>query len=198
MPEPPPPQVVAMQMINGKVVSRCVSLVCEIGIADLLKDGPKHIDVLAAESDSHPDALYRVLRMLAGGGAFEEAPGRRFANNAVSEAFRSDTQGSVRDFARWYGVKLHWKWWADLDYSVRTGKPSLTKDHPGKDAFDVLAADDEAQSTFNEAMTGFSLAEGSLIMDAGYPWGSGRIVDVAGGHGALAKLISRASPEAQA
>lgn len=36
-----PPQAVIMQMITGKLLSRCISLVAELKIPDLLTTGPK-------------------------------------------------------------------------------------------------------------------------------------------------------------
>ena len=161
-----PPQAVMMQMINGKLVSRCVSLVAELGVADLLGDGPQDTSSLAAATDSNPDALYRVLRMLAGLGIFVELPGRQFQNSPLSEVLRSDAEGSVRHYARWLGHDLHWRVVKDLDYSVRTGKPALLQDQPEKSPFEIIAQDPSAQEAFNDAMTGLSLAAGAGIVQA--------------------------------
>ena len=52
----------------------------ELGIADLLRDGPKTIEQLAAATGAHRQSLYRLLRMLAGYGVFAEDAAGRFEN----------------------------------------------------------------------------------------------------------------------
>ena len=191
-----PPQAIMMQMINGKLVSRCVSLVAELAIADHLKDGPREAAALAAATDTHPDALYRVLRMLAGLGVFAELPDRRFQNTPLSEVLRSAAPGSVRSYARWLGTDLHWQVVTDLDHSVRTGETAMAKRHPNTPPFEVLAQYPKAQETFNDAMTGLSLADGDAIIEA-YDFSQvNRVVDVGGGHGTLAMMMARAAPGA--
>lgn len=191
-----PPQAIMMQMINGKLVSRCVSLVAELAIADHLKDGPREAAALATATDTHPDALYRVLRMLAGLGVFAELPDRRFQNTPLSEVLRSDAPGSVRSYARWLGTDLHWQVVTDLDHSVRTGETAMAKRHPNTPPFEVLAQYPKAQETFNDAMTGLSLADGAAIIQA-YDFSQvNRVVDVGGGHGTLAMMMARAAPGA--
>jgi predicted O-methyltransferase YrrM len=191
-----PPQAVMMQLISGAVVSRCVSLAADLGVADQLKDGPKSVADLAAATGSNADALYRVLRALAGLGIFAELPGRQFRNSPLSETLRSDVQGSVRNIARWMGHPLYWRITGDLDFSVKTGKPAVVKDEPDRHPFEILSRDKSAQACFNEAMTGVSMADGAAICKA-YDFSPfARITDVGGGHGMLAMMIARATPSA--
>lgn len=192
-----PPQAVMMQLVNGMVVSRCIALAAELGIADRLADGAKDVAALASPSGMDADALYRVLRTLCGLGIFVEQPGRVFANSPLSEVLRGDAPGSVRDLARWLGHPLHWGVIGDLDYSVRTGQPALAKDHPGKSPFQVIAEDAGAQAVFNAAMTSLSMADGAAIVRT-YDFSRfARIIDVGGGQGTLAAAIARAVPAAQ-
>lgn len=183
-----------MQFLNGMIVSRCIGLAAELGIADLLQDGLRSASSLADATGTQPGPLYRLLRMLAGLGIFAEQADRRFANTPLSETLRKDTPDSVRDYARWLCTDLHWRTLGDLDYTVRTGEPSIVKDHPGKTPFDVLFGDPEASVVFDEAMTGLSVGEGAAIVQA-YDFSPyERVVDVGGGHGYLATLIARNSP----
>ncbi len=185
-----------LQLVNGMVVSRCLTVAAELSIADKLADGPKDAAALAAASGAEPSSLYRVLRTLAGVGVFVELPDRQFQNSPLSEVLRSDAPGSVRHIVRWLGHPLHWRVVGDLDYSVKTGKPSAVKDHPGQTPFAVLSQDASAQAVFNEAMTALSLADGAAIVQA-YDFSPfRRIVDVGGGHGSLAMMIARAAPSA--
>src|SRR5256885_2589 len=60
-----PPPLQMLQLISGFWVSRCVYIAAKLGIADLLKDGPKTAEELAATSSAHAPSLFRVLRALA-------------------------------------------------------------------------------------------------------------------------------------
>lgn len=191
-----PPQAMMLQMLNGMVVSRCLALVAELGIPDRLKDGPQDAAQLSGALGVDAGALHRVLRTLAGLGVFAEGPDRRFQNTPLSEALRSDTPGSVRSIARWLGHPLHWRVIGDLDFSVQTGKPSVSKDHPGKSGFQVIAEDPGAQAIFTAAMTNLSQADGAAIVRSFDFSRFGRIVDVGGGQGTLGLLIARAAPAA--
>ena len=190
-----PPHVAMMELLNGGLVARCIALAAELGIADLLADGPKDAAALAAATKTKPDPLYRVLRTLASMGIFVEQPGQRFVNSPLSETLASEGRTSVRALAMWMGHPLHWKMTGDLDYTVRTGAPAVLRDAPGKSPFEVLMADPTAQSVFNDAMTGLTTADAVAIVQ-GYDFARHkRIMDVGGGHGMMAMMIARAAPE---
>ncbi len=191
-----PPEQLMMQMIHGKCISRCISLAADLSIADLLADGPRPVAALAAEAGVHPEPLYRVLRLLAAIGVFTESADASFGNNALSETLMSNGGCSVRNYARWFGRELHWRLWSGLDYSVRTRNPWPMKDHPGQSPFEALSGYPADQEVFNDAMSDLSAADGPAIV-AAYDFGPfHRIVDVGGGHGALAALIAAKAPQA--
>jgi hypothetical protein len=100
---------IVMQMIHGKCLSSCVSLAAELSIADHLANGPMNILALAEATQTEPEAFYRVLRLLAGVGLFEELADRNFRNSRLSETLIGDSPPSVRDYARWFGREIHWQ-----------------------------------------------------------------------------------------
>ena len=61
-----------MGIALGYLVSRSLHVATDLGIADLLKDGPKTIEDLAPTTGSHRESLYRLLRTLAAQGVFAE------------------------------------------------------------------------------------------------------------------------------
>jgi hypothetical protein len=67
---PPPMQLFLMS--EGVVVSTALSLVAELGIADLLADGPRSGEELAQTTSTHARSLHRVLRLLSSVGVFTE------------------------------------------------------------------------------------------------------------------------------
>ena len=57
-----PAAMQVIQMILGTHVSQTISVAAELGIADVLKDGPKPVEELAAATSTHAPSLYRLLR----------------------------------------------------------------------------------------------------------------------------------------
>ena len=62
-----------MGLITGYWVSQAVGVVALLGVADQLDEGPRGSDELARAVGADPQALYRVLRLLASLGVFAEA-----------------------------------------------------------------------------------------------------------------------------
>jgi len=190
-------QATVIQMIHGMCVSRCVSLVAELGIPDILANGPQNAADIAQATATDPDALYRVMRVLSRLGVFTELPDGCFQNGSLSDLLRSDSPGTMRHYARFFGSEIHWRLWGELDYSMRTGKPSICSGHPDKTPFEVLALNPADQETFNLAMSAFSSTENAFIVGA-YDFSQfARIIDVGGGEGSLAMLISESAPRAK-
>src|SRR5262245_13618034 len=78
-------QGAAMQLLNqvalGYIASAALNVALELAVADRLAHGPRSSADLAKDAGVTEDGLYRVLRVLASAGIFEEQPGRRFALN---------------------------------------------------------------------------------------------------------------------
>src|SRR5215211_6654779 len=117
-----PPSLVLRRLVTGYQVTQAIHVAAKLGLADLLADGPRTSDALAAATGAHPDALYRLLRALAGVGVFREEEGRRFALTELGACLRSDAPESVGGWAAFIGEPYHWQTWGDLLHSVRTGE----------------------------------------------------------------------------
>ena len=87
MSEPQPAQQL-VQMIVGSWVSRAIYVAAKLQIADLLADGPRAAEELAAASGVAPRPLYRVLRALAGVGVFARDADGQFRLNPLAEPLR--------------------------------------------------------------------------------------------------------------
>ena len=66
------------QMITGYWTSQAIYAAAKLGIADLLKDGPRTVEQLAEGSSTNADALYRLLRALASIEIFSECRPQEF------------------------------------------------------------------------------------------------------------------------
>jgi hypothetical protein len=175
-------------------VSQAIHVAAVLGIADLLAEGPRTADELAESTETHPDALYRLLRALAGAGVFAETEERRFAGNALGDSLRSDAPGSVRDMAILLGQPYVWTPWAHLLDSVRTGENAFRHVH-GESVWEYRAKHPEESAAFDRAMAAGTAAVDRALIDA-YDFSRFRsIVDVGGGTGALLRALLAAHPQ---
>src|SRR5690242_48600 len=196
-PEPDvPPPAAMMGLITGYWVSQAVGAVALLGVADHLADGPRPSDELARIVGADPDALRRVLRLLASLGVFAEAATGSFALTPLGETLRSDAPGSVRNFAITETAPGHWLPWGRLAESVRTGRP-MAREALGMELFDWYAQNPEEADVFTAAMGNLSaLAADELVRV--YDVSSVRTVaDIGGAHGVLLAAVLRANPAAR-
>ncbi|HYG82887.1 MAG TPA: methyltransferase [Pyrinomonadaceae bacterium] len=192
----PTPEMILTQMAFGALVTQALYVVAKLGVADLLAGRPQSVARLAAETRTHEQALYRVLRSLAGAGVFEEVEPRVFGLTPVGEALRTDAPNSMRSGLIFMGEEWHWRVWADMLYSVRTGKPAWGHVHGGE-VFDYFAVNPAQAEIFNRAMTDMSATTAPAVVEAYDFSGIGTIADIAGGHGYLLSQVLKANPNAR-
>lgn len=187
-PSKPNPSQHILQLATGYIASTAIYVVTKLGIADLLKDGPRAASWLAETTRTHPDRLYRVLRTLAGAGVFSERSPGTFALTSAGEALCSNAEGSVKDLALWIADPFHLRIYAEMMHTVRTGE--TTFDHIyGKPVFEYLPGDPEEAEIFNAAMTSLSRMMIPAVIEAYDFSGIGTLMDVAGGHGAFLRAV---------
>ncbi len=180
------------QMISGYWISQAIYAAAQFGIADYLKDGSKTVEELAGTTSTNPDALYRLLRALASIGVFMEVESRRFTLTPLAEPLRSDIAGSKRALALMMGDEQY-RTWAEIDYSIRTGKTALDKVF-GKPAFDYLAEHLDKARIFDAAMVGIHGRESHAVLGA-YDFSAMRVVaDIGGGNGSQITEILKKHP----
>jgi hypothetical protein len=185
-----PPHVQMMQFILGTWISKPIYVAAELGIADLLADGPKGIDEIAAMTGTHGPSLYRVMRALAGVGIFSETGDRSFGLTPMAECLKA---GAMRSIALMFGSGWHDKAWEYLLYGVRTGEVAFDKAH-GMPAFDWFKEHPRAARIFHEANAIKATTSHRAIIHV-YDFSPiARLTDVGGGHGALMAEILEANP----
>lgn len=188
---PPPMQM--LQLIAGFWVSRCLYIAAKLGIPDLLKDGPKAADDLAAATGAHAPSLFRVLRALAAVNVLTQTDDARFGNTPLSETLRSDVPGSLRALAMTELGEEHYPAWGELLHSVRTGEIAFDKAF-GEPVWEFFAKHEENAKIFNDAMSGMT-AQAEQALHAAYSFeGINTIIDVGGGHGGLITSILKRNP----
>ena len=121
---PPDPAAIQQifQLVTGYVVSAALGVVAQLGVADQLAAGPRSAAELAERVGADEDAIYRVLRALAMVGVFTETSPRTFALTPAGALLRADVPGSVRDMVVWLCDSFHFRVYAEMMQSVKTGE----------------------------------------------------------------------------
>lgn len=190
----PSPRTALQQQIRAYGVSQLIFVAADLGIADLLADGPKHFEELAADTGVNPDGLFRCLRALAAVGVFTRMPDGKFGSSPQSELLRRNVPGSLSAWARLNGRQFYPSF-AHLLYSVKTGKSAAEYLH-GMTTWEYRSQNPALQEEFDEAMSEMSSQTAIGVVES-YDFSRlPRIVDVGGGQGVLISAILKANPAA--
>jgi hypothetical protein len=188
-----PPEMAMLQLISGFWISRCIYVTAKLGLADLVKDGPRTAAELAVATNAHAPSLYRVLRALACVGVVAQE-GDRFGDTPVLQTLRTDVKGSLRWFAMSELGEEHYPAWGEFLHSVRTG--AIAFDHAlGMDVWEYFAEHPDHAKIFNDSMSGLTAQANEAIHSAYEFSGIGTLVDIGGGHGGLLTSILRRNPQ---
>ncbi|HKW23485.1 MAG TPA: methyltransferase [Ktedonobacterales bacterium] len=191
--EPSPADLLRLQQLwQGFRVSQALYVAASLGLADLLADGPKSADALAAATGANADALYRVMRALASLGVFAETVERHFTLTPMARLLQQDHPYSIRAQVIYLGYEPY-RAWGQLLPSVMSGANAYQQVF-GMPHFQYLAQHPEANAAFNRAMSAGSRHAAVAIVGA-YDFATvGTVVDIAGGQGVLIAAILRAHP----
>jgi len=189
------PQELLMGIAMGYMLSRALHVAADMGISDLLSEGPQTVDELAKATGAQPQSLYRLMRMLAASGIFaEDLPGR-FDLTPAAALLRSRVACSLRDAVRLAGDITGegnwWNLWTDLERCVMTGKPEFDRVY-GTDFYSHLADTPGANQWWSKGVASFAAAENVAIVENFDFSDARKIVDVGGGRGGfLAEVLKR-------
>src|SRR5437016_7361567 len=181
-----------MNLTAGKWVSQAIAVAAELGMADLLKDGPRTAADIARTVNASEDGVYRLLRALGSVGLFAETGNRRFRLTPLGKLLCTEAPQALGAYARFVGHESTWRPWGELGHSVRTGQPAFDRVF-AMPIFEYFAKMPEAAAVFDAAMTSISTWESKAVV-AGYDFsGINTLVDVAGGHGLMLATILKAN-----
>jgi hypothetical protein len=179
-----------MKFIVGKWISKPIYVAAELGIADILADGPKNIEELAQITKSHSASLYRMMRALASVGIFSETEGKHFELTPMAEYLKS---GSMRSIALMFNSDWSDKAWGYFLDSVKTGGIAFEKAH-GLPVAKWLEINPRAAAVFNEANAVKAANSHKAILDVYNFAGFNTLTDVGGGTGVLMAEILNVNP----
>lgn len=175
------------RIMTSAALSRAVSTIAELGVADLVQIGqPQPVEYLARASKTHEPSLYRILRFLAGHGLFQETEDRHFDHTPLSAALRTDAPGSYRAGAQLFHQLF--AAWDGLHHSVQTGEPAFNKVF-GAPIFDYIQAHPKMGPIFDAGMTSLNFYETTAMLDAYDFTGINVLADIGGGNGSLLSAV---------
>ncbi len=190
----PSPAQRMLDILNGPRVFWAVQTALQLGIADLLKEGPKPVRVLAAATATNEGALYRLLRALSGVGLFEEIEPQSFAQTPLSDLLRSDHP--LHSLIAMNGELWLTRSWEGLPYSIRTGESAFQL-NGYRNLWDFFQHQDTSgqwRRSFNAGMTGLSSQVNRAIVQAYNFSAFGTLADIGGGQGTLLAMILAEHP----
>jgi hypothetical protein len=183
----------ASMLLQGQQAQALI-VAAQLGVADLLAEGPRRAEELAAATGTHPRALYRLLRALAGLGVFSILDDGRFALTRLAEPLRSDVPGSLRALGQYLAVEM--QAWGALFASVQTGASAWER-ALGVGHYAYFAQNPEANAHFNAVMAGGTARALPDILAAYDFGGLETLLDVAGGRGTFLAGMLQAYPNLQ-
>ena len=189
------PHEIIWNLTNAVVVSSSIHVVAELGVADHIGDDPVGVTELASRCGADPDALDRVLRLLATHGVFAGVGGA-YEHTESSRLLRSDHPRSMRAFSRMMCLPVFTATLGQLQHSVRTGSPALEQVAP-EGLWPYLQAHPTEAEIFGQAMTAKAGADIAAVLGA-YDFSRIRtIADIGGGRGHLLRGVLDAVPTAE-
>ena len=185
------------KLLMGFRVSQAINVAATLGLADLLAPGPKTSGELAEATNTHPLALYRLMRALSSAGVFRELDHRRFELTPVGELLRSDVAGTQAPMARLLGRPSYWQAWGDLLHAVRSGETAFNHVH-GTDVWEYRANHPEEGKVFDRAMAALTDRFVAAVAEACNFDRFVNVVDIGGGDGTFLAKILTALPRVHA
>ncbi len=175
------------RILIGAALSRAVTSIAELGVADLIQAGqPQPVEHLASATKTHEPSLYRILRFMAGHGLFQETENRQFDHTPLSAALRSDAPGSYRAAAQmFFHISAAWD---GLHHSIQTGEPGFNKVF-GAPIFEYIPTHPELGPVFDAGMTSMNFYETSAMLEAYDFTGIRVLADIGGGNGSLISAV---------
>jgi hypothetical protein len=181
-----------IDLIRSHRITDAIFVAAELGIADLLAQGPRSAEELARLTETHPRSLLRLVRALAALGICKEAGGGKFELTEMGTHLTADSEYSVKAVALLQGGMLR-DLWGTLIESVRTGKTGAEQAGRSAERFEDLAKTGQAD-LFNRAMISQTRLAAPAILEVYDFAGIPTLMDVGGGLGALISSILRKYP----
>jgi hypothetical protein len=171
------------RLASGYWYTQAIYVAAKLGIAELVRDGPRSADELARATGTNPRALYRLLRALASLEIFAEQQGR-FVLTPMAECLLDPSTKAMVTVRGEFQYRV----WGELLHGVQTGTPAFEKLY-GKPIFDYFSENREWGELFDQAMTGVHGRETEAMLEAYDFTGISVLADIGGGNGSVITAV---------
>lgn len=164
----------------------------------MLADEDLSAEEITSRIQTQEDATYRLLRLLAALGVFEEVTPRVFRNNKLSNCLREGNPQNVRAMILTHNSsEMNRPWYEQLEQGIRSGDAPFRLTH-GQELFAYLDEHAEFDGLFSKAMDSVeALAGDSFATD--FDWARfDRIIDIGGSKGRKSIAILKRHPHLKA
>lgn len=189
----PADRMLVKGLMTGSWVAQACYVTAKLGIPDLLVDGARSVEDLAAAVEADELALYRVLRALSTVDVVVEEKPRCFGLTPTGHALRPDVPGSLHPGVLMFGEQV-FPLFTELEHTVRTGEPAFEKIH-GQPFYAYMAAAPERSAAMVAARSeaaGVPAVLAKCDLD-----GAKTVADLGGGNGSVLAEVLKAQPGAR-
>jgi acetylserotonin O-methyltransferase len=191
---PPPSPAPIIGLIENFRRSQAMFTATELGVFDLLAEGPATPEDLSARTNTHPGALTRLLYLCANLGLLTVSDGK-FANTEITSAYL--VRGGPRAITGYveYSRRALWQLWANLPDAVREGTHRWNQAFGGQgELFSHYYKTEAEKRQFLMGMHAFGLISSPRIVEAVDLNAFKHLADLGGATGHFALEASRRFP----
>jgi precorrin-6B methylase 2 len=178
-----PPSLWMMNHIENLWVSKALGTAIKLNISEHIDSGRNTIGQLAMVTQTQPDALFRLMRMLCAQGIFRLSKKGIYTLTPWSNVLL-EGNGSVKYLLQSHLEKLHFDLFSEMDYTINTGRSASQKLY-NKDIFSYVRDNPDEHEIFVKGMANTSDLFAPVLLST-YNFSPYRhIIDIGGGHGSL-------------
>jgi len=193
---PSPSALKLLDLIQSHRVTAVIYVAAKLGIAELLRDGPRSLDELAKATGADRQSLRRLLAALSTIGICSLPGENCYSLTEMGVGLDGSVGQSLKGWAIFEGEMLSKSWNGMLE-SVMTGKTAAQL-LGLSNSFDLMARSPESVSIFNAAMADLTRLVIPDVLRAYDFTGIAHLMDVGGGSGELIGAVVKEYPHMRA
>lgn len=178
-----------LDLAQSHRVTAVIYVAARLGLAELLRDGPRTVKELTSRTHTDQDALARLLVALSTVGICSRVGEDCYSLTELGAGLDGAAERSFKNWVIFEGYMLARRWDGLLD-SIMSGKTAAQLQDVD-DNFDLMARTPEHVRIFNEAMTDLTRLVTHDLLQA-YDFGTiSHLMDIGGGSGELMGAVAR-------
>lgn len=178
-----PPSMWMMNHIENFWLAKGLSTALELNIAEHINKGKNTLNDLAEVTQTNPDALYRLMRMLCAHDIFTQLKNKTYGLTPYSRVLL-EGKDSVKYMLLSHLDKIHFDLFSEMDYTLKTGTNAAQKLFQ-KDIFSHIQETPDQQELFIKGMSDTSELLAPVLLSSYNFSHFNYIIDIGGGHGSL-------------